>query len=201
MAKESTLKNMLVTLALITFIASALLGIAYAVTKKPIDEAMVAKTNSAIASVSPEFDNDPSADQFLVELSGRSYKVYPAKMGDNIEGYAVETYSSGFGGRILLMVGFNKAGQIKGISVLSHLETPGLGDKINPSKSDFGVQFQGKNPETFKLLVSKDRTGGDVEAITAATITSRAYCDAVTTAWEVFKKCDCENKELEASNE
>jgi len=199
MAKDSTLKNMLITLALVTFIASAILGGAYAVTKKPIEEAMTAKTNSAIASVSPPFDNDPSSQQFIVELSGKSYKVYPAKMGDTIKGYAVETYSSGFGGRLLLMVGFNIEGQIKGISVLSHSETPGLGDKINPSKSDFSIQFQGKNPENFKLLVKKD--GGDVDAITASTISSRAYCRAVTTAWEVFKKCDVQNKELEVNHE
>lgn len=199
MAKDSTLKNMLITLAMVTFIASGLLGITYAVTKVPIEEAMKAKINSAIASVSPEFDNDPSAQQFTIEKSGKSYKVYPAKMGETTVGYAVETYSSGFGGRILLMVGFNIDGQIKGISILSHSETPGLGDKINPSKSDFTIQFQGKSPETFKLLVKKD--GGDVDAITASTITSRAFCKAVTTAWEVFQKCDVQNKELEVTNE
>lgn len=199
MAKDSTLKNMLLTLAAITFVASALLGVTYGITKGPIEEAMKAKINSAIASVSPEFDNDPSVQQFTVENSGKEYKVYPAKMGDAIVGYAVETYSSGFGGRILLMVGFNIDGKIKGISVLSHSETPGLGDKITPSKSDFGIQFQGQSPETFKLLVKKD--GGDVDAITASTITSRAYCDAVTTAWEVFKKCDVQNKESEVNHE
>lgn len=199
MAKESTLKNMLITLATVTFIASALMGGAYVITKGPIDQAMTAKTNSAIASVSPSFDNDPSAEQFTIELSGKSYKVYPAKEANTIVGYAVETYASGFGGRLLLMVGFDREGQIKGISVLSHSETPGLGDKINPSKSDFSVQFQGKDPSTFKLLVKKD--GGDVDAITASTITSRAYCDAVTTAWEVFKKCDVQNKESEVNHE
>lgn len=199
MAKESTLKNMLITLASVTFIASAVMGGAYALTKGPIDQAMTAKTNSAIASVSPAFDNDPSAEQFNIELSGKNYKVYPAKMGDSVEGYAIETYASGFGGRLLLMVGFDKEGQIKGISVISHSETPGLGDKINPSKSDFSVQFQGKNPADFKLLVKKD--GGDVDAITASTITSRAYCDAVTTACEVFKKCDFQNKDSEVNHE
>lgn len=199
MAKESTLKNMLITLASVTLIASAVLGVAYAITKGPIDLAMTAKTNSAIASVSPEFNNDPSAEQFVIDLNGKSYKVYPAKMGDKTAGYAVETYTSGFGGRIVLMVGFELDGKIKGISVLSHSETPGLGDKINPSKSDFSVQFEGMNPSNFKLLVKKD--GGDVDAITASTITSRAYCEAVTTAWEVFKKCDVQNKELEVSNE
>ncbi len=192
MAKQSTLKSMVATLAAITLISSALLGGVYALTKKPIEIAMTAKTNAAIASVSPEFDNDPSADMFLTELSGKSYKVYPAKMGGAVTGYAIESYASGFGGRISLMIGFNLDGTIKSISVLSHAETPGLGDKIDISKSNFSVQFRGKSPEEFKMLVRQD--GGEVDAITASTITSRAYCDAVMTAWEVYKVCVSDNK-------
>ncbi|HCT93403.1 MAG: FMN-binding domain-containing protein [Bacteroidetes bacterium GWE2_39_28] len=199
MAKSSTLKNMVMTLSAVTLIASALLGGVYALTKGPIDIAMAAKTNNAIASVSPEFDNDPSAEMFMVESAGKSYKVYPAKMGENAAGYAIETYASGFGGRIALMVGFNVDGTIKGISVLSHTETPGLGDKIEPSKSSFSAQFEGKDPQNFKLVVKKD--GGDVDAITASTITSRAYCDAVTLAWEAFKLCSNQKSEEEKANE
>ncbi|HBZ25186.1 MAG: FMN-binding domain-containing protein [Bacteroidetes bacterium RIFOXYA12_FULL_40_10] len=187
MAKVSSLKNMVATLSVITLVSSALLGGVYALTKGPIEVAMTAKTNSAIASVSPEFDNDPSSQIISVDYMGKSYKAYPAKMGDKIVGYAIESYASGFGGRISIMVGFGIEGVIKSISVLSHTETPGLGDKIETSKSNFSVQFQGKNPNEFKMVVKKD--GGDVDAITASTITSRAYCDAVTTAWEVFKLC------------
>jgi electron transport complex protein RnfG len=183
---------MVATLAAITLISSALLGGVYALTKKPIEVAMTAKTNAAIASVSPDFDNDPSADMFLTELSGKSYKVYPAKMSGTVTGYAIESYASGFGGRISLMIGFNLDGTIKSISVLSHAETPGLGDKIDISKSNFSVQFRGKSPEEFKMLVRQD--GGEVDAITASTITSRAYCEAVLTAWEVFKVCVAENQ-------
>ena len=195
MAKESSLKNMVITLSAITLISSALLGAVYAVTKGPIDAALTAKTNSAIASVAPKFDNDPSSEVQTIEYAGKSYKAYPAKSGGEIAGYAIESYSSGFGGRISLMVGFNINGTINSISVLGHTETPGLGDKIEPKKSDFGVQFQGKNPEEFRMIVKKD--GGDVDAITASTITSRAYCEAVNTAWEVFKLCaGKQNKEV-----
>lgn len=199
MAKSSTLKNMVMTLSAITLITSALLGVVYALTKKPIDMAMAAKTNGAIASVSPQFDNDPSAEMFVVESAGKNYKVYPAKMSGNAAGFAIETYASGFGGRIALMVGFNIDGTIKGISVLSHAETPGLGDKIEPAKSGFSAQFEGKDPQNFKLIVKKD--GGDVDAITASTITSRAYCDAVTAAWEVFKLCNNQKSEEEKGDE
>ncbi len=199
MAKESTLKNMVITLSAITLISSALLGGVYVVTKGPIDAALTAKTNSAIASVAPKFDNDPSSEVKVVELSGKNYKVYPARSAGKVIGYAIESYASGFGGRISLMVGFNINGTINSISVLGHTETPGLGDKIEPKKSGFGVQFQGKNPEEFKMVVKKD--GGDVDAITASTITSRAYCDAVGTAWEVFKLCQSQNQNKEVNNE
>ncbi len=192
MAKESTLKNMLLTLSIVTLAASTFLGMVYAVTKGPIEEAMIQKTNSAIMQVVPEFTNDPSSDKLLVDLSGKSYWVYPAKNGDNLVGLAVESSSSGFGGRISLMVGFSSDGTIYDISVLSHTETPGLGDKIESSKSNFSVQFKGTNPDEFKILVKKD--GGDVDAITASTITSRAYCDAVRIAYEVFKQYLNDNK-------
>lgn len=202
MAKESTLKNMVVTLTLITLIASSVLGGVYAITKEPIDAAKTAKTNNAISKVVPEFDNDPSADKFIKELDEKSYVVYPAKRGEEIVGYAVESYTSGgFGGRILLMVGFNADGTINNTAVLSHAETPGLGDKMVEGKSEFSVQFKGKNPADFKLLVKKD--GGDVDAITASTITSRAFCDAVTTAWEVYNLCtgETQTEKKEGTNE
>lgn len=185
MAKESSLKNMVVTLALVTFIASSVMGGAYLMTKDAIEQAITLKTNNAIATVAPKFDNDPSLEQFKIEQLGREYNIYPAKIGEEIVGYAIESYATGFGGRITIMVGFNMEGEIEGVSLISHSETPGLGDKIDPAKSPFSLQFEGHNPENLKLLVKKD--GGDIDAITASTITSRAYCDAVTTAWEIFK--------------
>ena len=112
--------------------------------------------------------------------------VYPAKKDGEIVGYAIEAATSkGFGGAIVLMVGFEPDGTIYNTAVISHTETPGLGDKIDVKKSNFSVQFNGKNPETFHLSVKKD--GGDVDAITASTISSRAFCDAVETAYKTFK--------------
>ncbi len=188
MAKDSTLKNMAVTLTVICLVSSAVLGVVYAITEKPIEMAQVAKTNAAIAKVVPAFDNDPSSEVFNVEVDGKSYKVYPAKKEGKIIGYAIESYTSaGFGGRINLMVGFNNDSTINNTAVISHNETPGLGDKMVEGKSNFSVQFRGKNPAEFRLSVKKD--GGDVDAITASTISSRAYCDALTSAWKVFLEC------------
>jgi electron transport complex protein RnfG len=188
MAKTSSLKNMVVTLTVICLVSSAVLGGVYAITAKPIEEAKVLKTNAAISKVVPKFDNDPSSEVFTKEVDGKAFKVYPAKSGDQVVGYAIESYTSaGFGGRIVLMVGFNIDGSINNTSVISHNETPGLGDKMVEGKSDFSVQFKGKNPDTFKLSVKKD--GGDVDAITASTISSRAFCDALNSAYKVFLEC------------
>jgi Na+-translocating ferredoxin:NAD+ oxidoreductase subunit G len=186
MAKESTFSGMLFTLLIVTFLASASLGYVYELTKEPIEIAMNAKKNMAIKRVTPEFNNDPVADRFSVPADGDSVYFYPAKDSSRVAGYAVETFSNiAFGGRISLLVGFLHDGTIKEIAVLEHKETPGLGDKMMKSKSDFSVQFEGKNPAEFSLKVKKD--GGDVDAITAATISSRAFCDAVQRAYNALE--------------
>lgn len=186
MAKESTFGNMVITLFVVCLVASAGVGGIYALTKDQIDAAKIAKVNSAISGVVLDFDNDPSSEKFEVTTDGKTSMVYPAKKDGEIVGYAIEAATSkGFGGAIVLMVGFQPDGTIYNTAVISHTETPGLGDKIDVKKSDFSVQFNGKNPETFHLSVKKD--GGDVDAITASTISSRAFCDAVETAYKTFK--------------
>lgn len=194
MAKESTFINMSVTLFAVCLIASAVLGGVYAVTKAPIEAAQLAKINGAIGGVVPAFDNAPSDDKFEVEVNGKKSVVYPAKNGGEIVGYAIEaSTSTGFGGNITLMVGFTTDGAIVKTSVISHAETPGLGAKITESESHFVTQFEGKNPAdpNFKLSVKKD--GGSVDAITASTITSRAFCDAVNTAYLAFCEANKNN--------
>lgn len=183
---QSSLKNMVVVLGSITLIAGAAVGGIYQLTKEPIEAAQVKKINDAIAQVMPEFDNTPSAEAIEKEVDGETVKIYPATKGGKPVGYAIETFSkNGFGGKMSLMVGFLPDGTIKDISVISHNETPGLGDKIQKSKSNFAVQFEGKNPESFKLAVKKD--GGDVDGITASTISSRAFTDAVIRGYHVLQ--------------
>lgn len=185
MPKESTLRSMALCLFLVCLVCSALLGGVYVLTKEKIDQEVIKKTNNAIALVTPEFDNEPSAESIPVELDGDVVTVYPARMGDRTVGYAVESFTSkGFSGRIDIMVGFDMEGNIVGTSVISHAETPGLGAKM--TEPAFYSQFEGRNPASFRLAVTKD--GGEVDAITASTITSRAYCDAVDRAWRVFQK-------------
>ncbi len=185
--KESTFVNMVSVLFIVSFISSAALGVVYELTKEPIKMVDINKKNNAIQSVVPEFNNIPSNEYFKVPSDLDSLTFYPARKDSMLVGTAVETYTlKGFSGLIRLMIGFAPDGTILHIAVLEHKETPGLGDKIDKSKSDFSLQFEGKNPSVFKLAVKKDR--GDVDAITASTISSRAFCDAVTRAYNTFMK-------------
>ena len=184
MPKESPLRSMVLCLFLVCLVCSALLGGVYVLTKGKIDQEQIKKTNNAIALVTPEFDNAPSSEKMSVEIDGKDIAVYPARKDGKTVGYAVESFTSkGFSGTINIMVGFDMEGNIVGTSVISHSETPGLGAKM--TEPAFYSQFIGKNPASFKLGVRKD--GGDVDAITASTITSRAYCDAVDRAYRVFQ--------------
>ncbi len=183
--KESTFLSMVSTLFMVTLVAAGLLGSVFALTKEPIRLAELKKKNEAIQVVVPGFDNEPSQEVERMFVDGDSLYLYTARKGEEILGTAVETFTNkGFSGQFKLMVGFAPDGSIIDIAVIKHAETPGLGDKMEKSKSDFSVQFMGKHPDSYNLTVTKDR--GDVDAITASTITSRAYCDAVTRAYGAF---------------
>lgn len=177
---------MALSLTLIALVSSALLGFVYEVTKEPIALSNLNKKLDAIKQVVPEFNNNPNDEMFLLPTGeGDSLEIYPAKKDDVIIGYAVNTYTnSGFSGNIKLMAGFKPDGSILNISVLDHKETPGLGTKM--ADPEFKDQFNDKNPAEFELRVKKD--GGPVDAITAATISSRAFCDAVQRAYNTLQK-------------
>lgn len=187
MAKtESTFKNMVLSLTLISLGAAACLGFVYEMTKKPIEISNLNKKLNAIKQVVPEFTNDPNAEMYKLPTGeGDSLEVYPAKNGEELVGYAVNTYTNnGFSGNITLMTGFSPDGSIIDITVLKQKETPGLGTKM--AEPEFKDQFKGKNPSDFNLKVVKD--GGKVDAITAATISSRAFCDAVQRGYNTLQK-------------
>jgi Na+-translocating ferredoxin:NAD+ oxidoreductase subunit G len=189
MAKtESTFKNMVLSLTLISLVSSACLGFVYEFTKKPIELSILNKKLNAIKLVVPEFTNNPNEEMFrLATGDGDSLEIYPARKDDTIVGYAVNTFTSkGFSGNISLMAGFKPDGTIFNITVLEQKETPGLGTKM--TEPEFKDQFNDKNPADFELKVKKD--GGPVDAITAATISSRAFCDAVNKAYNTLQKGD-----------
>ncbi len=167
----------------ICIVCSSLLALVYAVTKAPIDAAAKAKNEAAIMEVLPSTASAIEEER-TVEFEGQTYTYNLAydEVG-NVVGCAINVAPVGFGGPIAIKVGFDINGVICNTKVLSQAETPGLGAKcVEPAFSD---QFKGFNPAEKNLAVKKD--GGDVDAITASTITSRAYADGLLLATKVFQ--------------
>lgn len=167
----------MIVMIVITGIAAAALGSVYEATKAPIAMAQAAKQQNAIKAVVPEFDNQPLEEVKEYEVDGGVVKVFPATKDGKAVGYAIETFTNkGFNGLVKIMVGVDTDGNIITYSVLVNKETPGLGSKMNEWFLNKG-DIRGMNPDKDNMTVSKD--GGDVDAITAATISSRAFLDAI----------------------
>jgi electron transport complex protein RnfG len=187
--RESTFINMVVTLFAVTFIAAAALGFVHDLTKDAIELAKMKAENEAIEKVLPAFEELGESWKVPVGETGDSLEIFPAYQGDEMVGIAVKTFTNnGFSGYISIMAGFDTSGKIYGYEVLEHEETPGLGSKMNEWFRNTEKPNQnviGKNPEDFRFEVTKD--GGDIDAITASTITSRAFIDALVRAFEAYK--------------
>ena len=183
MAVESTFKNMTICLLAICLVCSALLAGVYALTAEPIAAAAAAKNEAAIKEVLPEAAVKVEEER-TVDMDGQTYTYNLAyDEAGNTVGCAINVSALGFGGPIAIKVGFDAEGIICNTKVLSQAETPGLGAKC--TEPSFTEQFKGFNPDEKKLSVKKD--GGDVDAITASTITSRAYANGLATAVKVFQ--------------
>ena len=185
---KSTLVNMVAVLFTITLVASAGVGYVNMITVGPIAEAKAAATQSALRAVLPPFDRTETTELTLDELP---VAVHTARSGEAVVGYAVETASkNGFSGMIRMVVGFDATGRVLNVNVLEQNETPGLGTKMADEGNVLLTSVKGRKLESKKLVngrlaVTKD--GGDVDALTAATISSRAYVDAVNRAWMAYK--------------
>ncbi len=191
---KSSFINMLLSLVAITFISGVSLAFMNELTKGPKAEARKQKKIKAIKSVLPEITNNPFEEKMTFGLEGTkdSLDFFIGKNGEEFAGVAVSTFSDkGYNGLIQLMVGFDKNGAIHNIVTLLQKETPGLGTNI--TSPSFLKQYLGKNPKEWKLKVKKD--GGDTDAITGATITSRAFNDAVQRAYDNYVKNENDLKE------
>ena len=184
---ESSFKNMVIVLTVVAVVAGLLLGYVNKLTAEPIAQANAKALSDAIALVVPGFDNEPAANPDTIEVAGVTYKIYKATKGDKFIGAAVESSANGFGGALTVLVGFDADGKIIDYSLLSHAETPGLGSKAADWFKKGGKgDITGKNPGDKPLTVSKD--GGEIDAITASTITSRAFLNAVNAAYAAYAK-------------
>ena len=181
---ESTFVNMVLRLLVVVSVAGLALGLVYTQTYDVIQAAKKAKLEAAIGEVVPAFDT--LLTYKVMPAEGKdSVTFYKALLNNEHVGTAIDTYTDkGFSGRFKIMVGFDPQGVIINTAVLEHKETPGLGDKMDISKAKWSEQFKGKDPKTYILKVTKDK--GNVDAITAATISSRAFCDAAQRAYDAL---------------
>ena len=174
-----------ITLVAIAAASAFVLGYVYQVTLVPIQEAKDNQELAAIAEVAGEFDNNPFAEKMVILTKNKKHKLvmYPARKNGILSSVAIKTYTNtGFGGRVELMAGFNVDGSIKNFKIISSHETPGLGSKDDEPK--FKEQFAGFHPQKQVLKVRQD--GGDIDAVTAATISSRAVLKAIERAFDAF---------------
>ena len=180
---KSSLKNMVLVLFCITLVSSACVGLVNMITIGPIAKAKEAAVKEALAQVLPEFDSTEKSEHTADELLIVAHKA--TKNGE-IVGYAIESATkNGFSGMIKMMVGFDTKGTILNVNVLEQNETPGLGANMTKEGNTLLESVKGKSAPQFNFKVRKD--GGEVDALTAATISSRAYTEAVERAYKVFK--------------
>ena len=179
----SSLKNMVVVLTTITLISSAAVGGVYLITEEPIAAAKVAAVDAALEQVLPEYEATTSQ---TIEVNDMPIVAHTATVAGKAVGYAIESISkNGFGGAVRLMVGFDTEGTILNINVLEQKETPGLGTKMAEEGNPLLASLKDKKAAEVNMTVRKD--GGDIDALTAATISSRAYAEAVAIAAEAFE--------------
>lgn len=161
------------TLFLITTIVAGLLGLVNYVTADTIAEQIAQKAENAMRQVLEADSYEP------LDVPEESAVTAAYRAGDR--GYVVRVAPNGFGGAIDMMVGVDVSGAVTGVAIVSQSETASLG--ANCTREDFRAQFTGK---TGTLSVSKD--GGEIEALTGATVTSRAVTDGVNTALEFVQE-------------
>lgn len=177
---ESTLPNMVIVLTGVTLVAASLLGVMQQLTKEPIAQIEKQTLADGIKKVilgGAEGDLTVSKTD-TIATEKEVYIVYTANVGGKEAGKAVKTTVTGFSPNLTVLTGFDNQGNILGYEILTTAETPGLGAKAGQwfQKGQKG-DIIGKNPGQCNMTVSKD--GGEIDAITASTITSRAFLKAV----------------------
>ena len=138
----------------------------------------------AIKIIMEDAENDPITDRFKVNDGEKDYSVFVGKFDGKANTVALENFAEGYGGAVGVMVGINmETDEVLGVQVTTHTETPGLGARAKDDPA-FVAQFNGGNiKEPFK--VSQD--GGRINALSGATITSRAVCQAASAAGEAYQ--------------
>ncbi len=175
-----------IKLVIVCVVAAAVLAMVYSITKEPIRIAIEQETIKAVKSVVIGYTDDMIIDTITVTENEADFIIYTVKdKTGKIIGRSISTFSmNGYGGIMCFMLGVKPNNKVSGIYVLSHKETPGLGTKMDLPL--FKDQFLDKSLKTTIFKVKKD--GGDIDAITSATITSRAVIEAIELGLQVLDK-------------
>ena len=191
---KSSLTNMVLVLVGFALVVGAVLAAVNNLTEGPIKEKAAASLAAGIKNVMGTEDlqvADPVNVSETIDGKAVEFVIHNCadKQGKTL-GAAVEGTTSGFGGDLQVLVGFDPDGKILGYTILKHSETPGLGAKAGTwFQKDGKGSVIGMTPKDGDLHVSKDdKTGNAVDAITASTITSRAFLKAINQAYAVYIK-------------
>lgn len=187
---ESSITNMVLVLVGVALITGGILAYVNQITEAPIklqaEKTLADGIKAVMGGVQLSVAENDTVKQ---TIKGKEAVFVIHKTVDSNKqdlGVAVESTTGGFGGDLKVLVGFDKDGNILGYTILQHAETPGLGAKADKwFQKDGKGSIIGKNPNKDNLTVKKD--GGDIDAITASTITSRAFLLAVTQAYNAYK--------------
>ena len=188
---KSNLPNMVGILTTVAVLCGGILAYVNDLTDAPRKEAAQNALNAGIEQVMGGKCKVEKPDTIIRTVDGKklTYIAYKTDKGTAIQ----STDPNGFGGNLTVLVGFNNAGDILGYTILETAETPGLGakaDKWFQSVENGGNSEKssiiGKNPAKNQLRVTKDNDGGEIDAITASTITSRAFLRAVQEAYNTY---------------
>lgn len=166
-------------LAIVGLLTSAALTLANHATQAPIEDSLQKDLQASLAQVLPpnSFDNKLLTSTLVRPAPDGKRTVYVARKADQVTGLVFEVAGKGYAGTIRIVMGIDPAGKVLGVRVLSHAETPGLGDKIDAQKSNWIESFAGKGLNNAKWAVKKD--GGEFDQFAGATITPRAVVKAV----------------------
>lgn len=180
----------IVLLGGVALLTSAAIGVADHLTRADIAQRQLEDLQITLQQVVPAqyYDNDLVRDTVTVDYGGRLLVVYRARRGGQVQAVCYQVSAPGYGNTAMVIaVGIDRAGTLLGARVIGHNETPGLGDKIELSKSDWILSFTGRSlndPQPDKWAVKKD--GGVFDQFTGATITPRAVVKAVKAGLEFF---------------
>ncbi len=174
--------SMIVVLSCICGISGLALSYLKISTATLIEEQVLTYVQApALEQVFPESSNDPLKDRQNFEIDGKQMAVFPVKQNGKLTGLAFETFSPGYGGDIGVLVGFNlENDRLAGIGITTMKETPGLGTRVADAK--YTRQFTGGHPAEVQLSAS----GGSIDAVSGATISSAATIDAVNKAADIY---------------